>query len=505
MVDVTIEYQTVLRGHGMSVSPRDAHLDAVDWQDLRAQSHRMVDDMIDYVAGIRDRPVWQPMNPAVRAVFQADLPQDPTDLSQVYRDFQEYVLPYAVGNVHPGFMGWVHGGGTAVGMLAEMLAGGLNANCGGRDHAPIEVERQIVDWARQLFGFPAGASGLFVTGSSIANFIALLVARRAALGGATRQTGLSAAGPRLVAYASVAAHDCIARALDYAGLGSNALHLIPVDKSHRMDLDALRRSIADDRGAGLTPFLIVGSAGTVGIGAIDDLAGMADLAAAEQLWFHVDGAYGALGILSPDIAPRLAGIERAHSLALDFHKWGQVPYDAGFILVRDGTMHRDTFATSADYLHRDSRGLAAGEFWPHDFGPDLSRGCRALKTWFTLRVYGLDQLGAAISRTCRVARHLEMRVAADARLELLAPVQLNIVCFRYRGNDADVLNAAIVADLQESGVAAPSTTRIDGRLAIRAAIFNHRTRECDVDALVEAVLRHGNRRCSSQQSNTGLP
>jgi glutamate/tyrosine decarboxylase-like PLP-dependent enzyme len=489
----------------MSVSPRDAHLDAVDWQDLRAQSHRMVDDMIDYVAGIRDRPVWQPMNPAVRAVFQADLPQDPTDLSQVYRDFQEYVLPYAVGNVHPGFMGWVHGGGTAVGMLAEMLAGGLNANCGGRDHAPIEVERQIVDWARQLFGFPAGASGLFVTGSSIANFIALLVARRAALGGATRQTGLSAAGPRLVAYASVAAHDCIARALDYAGLGSNALHLIPVDKSHRMDLDALRRSIADDRGAGLTPFLIVGSAGTVGIGAIDDLAGMADLAAAEQLWFHVDGAYGALGILSPDIAPRLAGIERAHSLALDFHKWGQVPYDAGFILVRDGTMHRDTFATSADYLHRDSRGLAAGEFWPHDFGPDLSRGCRALKTWFTLRVYGLDQLGAAISRTCRVARHLEMRVAADARLELLAPVQLNIVCFRYRGNDADVLNAAIVADLQESGVAAPSTTRIDGRLAIRAAIFNHRTRECDVDALVEAVLRHGNRRCSSQQSNTGLP
>ena len=479
----------------MNVSPRDPNLDPVDWQALRAQSHRMVDDMIDYVAGIRDRPVWQPMNPAVRAVFHADLPQDPTDLSQVYQDFQKYVLPYAVGNVHPGFMGWVHGGGTAVGMLAEMLASGLNANCGGRDHAPIEVERQIVDWSRRLFGFPAGASGLFVTGSSIANFIALLVARRAALGSAMRQTGLSATGARLVAYASVAAHDCIARAMDYAGLGSNALHLIPVDESHRMDLDALRRSIADDRSAGLAPFLIVGSAGTVGIGAIDDLAGMADLAAAEQLWFHVDGAYGALGILSPDIAPRLAGIERAHSLALDFHKWGQVPYDAGFILVRDGAMHRDTFATSADYLHRDSRGLAAGAFWPHDFGPDLSRSCRALKTWFTLRVYGLDQLGAAISRTCRVARHLEMRVTADARLELLAPVQLNIVCFRYRGDEADVLNAAIVADLQESGVAAPSTTRIDGRLAIRAAIFNHRTRECDVDALVDAVLQHGNRRC----------
>ena len=474
----------------------DPNLDTADWQDLRAQSHRMLDDMLDYAAGIRDRPVWQPMDPAVRAVFRADLPQDPTDLSQVYQDFQKYVLPYAVGNVHPGFMGWVHGGGTPVGMLAEMLAGGLNANCGGRDHAPIEVERQIVDWSRRLFGFPAGASGLFVTGSSMANFIALLVARRAALGAAMRQTGLSTAGPRLVAYASVAAHGCIARAMDYAGLGSNALHLIPVDRSHRMDLDALRRSIADDRNAGLTPFLIVGNAGTVDIGAIDDLAGMADLAAAERLWFHVDGAYGALGILSPDIAPRLAGIERAHSLALDFHKWGQVPYDAGFVLVSDGAMHRDTFATSADYLHRDSRGLAAGAFWPNDFGPDLSRGCRALKTWFTLRVYGLEQLGAAISSTCRVARHLEMRVTADTRLELLAPAQLNIVCFRYRGDEADALNAAIVADLQESGAAAPSTTRIDGRLAIRAAIFNHRTRECDVDALVDAVLQHGNRRCS---------
>ncbi|MGH8299783.1 MAG: pyridoxal phosphate-dependent decarboxylase family protein, partial [Steroidobacteraceae bacterium] len=240
-----------------------------------------------------------------------------------------------------------------------------------------------------------------------------------------------------------------------------------------------------------------GNAGTVDIGAIDDLAALAELAAAQRLWFHVDGALGAPGILSPDIAPRLAGIERADSLACDFHKWMQVPYDAGFVLVRDGALHCDTFAAPADYLQRRARGLAAGEFWPTDFGPDLSRGFRALKAWFTLRVYGTDQIGAAISRTCRVARHLAARVDSEARLERLATVPLNIVCFRYRGTDADTLNAAIVADVQESGVAVPSTTRINGQVAIRAAIFNHRTRESDVDALVDAVLRHGDRRVHS--------
>ncbi len=469
-------------------------LDPENWPELRAQSHRMLDDVLDYIERIRTRPVWQPMSDDVRAAFRAELPRRPADLAEVHRDFLADILPYAVGNVHPGFMGWVHGGGTVVGMLAEMLAGGLNANCGGRDHAPIEVERQITLWLQRLFGFPEEATGLFVAGTSMANFVALLVARRAALGSAVRQAGLAAAGRKLVAYASAAAHGCIPRAMDYAGLGSDALRLVPVDDHHRIDLGALGRAVAADRAAGATPFLVIGTAGTVDIGAIDDLAGLADIAAAEQLWFHVDGAFGALGMLSPEIAPRLAGIERAQSLALDFHKWGQVPYDAGFVLVRDGALHRDTFSTSADYLRHEARGLAGGAFWPNDFGPDLSRGFRALKTWFTLRVYGTEQLGAAIARSCAVARHLAARIAAEPRLELLAPVQLNIVCFRYRGADPDALNAAIAADVQESGVAAPSTTRIGGRLAIRAAIFNHRTDERDVDALVEAVLRHGDSR-----------
>jgi aromatic-L-amino-acid/L-tryptophan decarboxylase len=214
----------------------------------------------------------------------------------------------------------------------------------------------------------------------------------------------------------------------------------------------------------------------------------------EKLWFHVDGAYGALGILSPEIRPRLAGIENADSIALDFHKWGQVPYDAGFLMVRDGRQHRDTFAAPAAYLRRETRGLAAGSSWPCDLGPDLSRGFRALKTWFTLKAYGTEKLGAVITRTCALASYLEARISAEPRLELLAPVQLNIVCFRYRGTDANALNGEIVADIQESGIAAPSTTVLDGQLAIRAAIVNHRTDICDIDALVSAVLEFGAQR-----------
>ena len=467
----------------------------------------MLDDMFDYIEHIRSRPVWQPMDAAARANLRGALPVHPTDLARVHQDFLRDVMPYATGNVHPGFMGWVHGGGSAVGMLADMLAAGLNANCGGRDHAPIEVERQITEWARALFGFPDGATGLFVTGTSMANFIAVLVARRHALGPDVRQAGLGTRGPRLLAYASTGTHACIARALDYAGLGSEALRLVPVDGGRRIELAALRQAIAADRLAGHLPFLVIGNAGTVDMGAIDDLGELADLAAEERLWFHVDGAFGALGVLAHDIAALLKGIERADSLALDFHKWGQVPYDAGFVLVRDGELHRQTFATSADYLRHETRGLAGGAFWPNDFGPDLSRGFRALKAWFTLRVYGTEQLGAMISHTCQIARYLEARIAAAPRLELLAPVPLNIVCFRYRGDgtrnaDLDVLNTAIAADVQESGVAAPSTTRIDGHVAIRAAIFNHRTAESDVDALITAVLQHGDARSQPASAPT---
>jgi aromatic-L-amino-acid/L-tryptophan decarboxylase len=451
----------------------------------------MLDDMFDYLETIRERPVWRPMPDAVRARFRDRIPMEGSGLSTVHEEFLQNILPYSNGNVHPGFLGWVHGAGNAAGMLAEMLAAGLNANLGGRDHAPIEVERQIVEWMRELFGFPATASGLFVTGTSMANLIAVLIARDSALGFEMRRSGVATSAKKLTAYASLAAHGSLRRALDFCGLGSDALRLVPVDAQHRINLAALGRMIETDRGAGYTPFLIVGTAGTVDTGAIDDLDGLAVMASEQRMWLHVDGAYGALGILAPEIAPRLAGIQAADSLAFDFHKWGQVPYDAGFVLVRDGDLHRKAFASPAAYLERETRGLSAGSPWPCDLGPDLSRGFRALKTWFTLKVYGFQALGEMIERTCQLARYLEQRIEESQELELLAPVSLNIVCFRYRCADADRVNARIVVDLQESGVAAPSSTRIDGDLAIRAAITNHRTCRADIDALVDATLARG--------------
>lgn len=483
---------------------KDGTLDPRDWAAFRAQGHRMLDDMLDYLERIRERPVWQPIPEAVRGRFRAPLPVAPSELSAVHAEFLENVLPYACGNTHPRFMGWVQGGGNPAGMLAEMLAAGLNANLGGRDHAPIEVERQVVEWMRELFGFPGTASGLFVTGTSMANLIAAIVARDRALGFDARRSGVGASAKRLTAYASTAAHGSLRRALDFCGLGSDALRLVSVDARHRMNLAALRNMVETDRNTGFTPFLLIGTVGTVDTGAIDDLDGLVDVATDEGLWLHIDGAYGALGILTPQIAPRLAGIEAADSLAFDFHKWGQVPYDAGFLLVRDGELHRRAFQTPAAYLEREKRGLAGGSPWPCDFGPDLSRGFRALKTWFTLKVHGLQALGETIARTCELARYLERCVGESSELELLAPVELNIVCFRYACADADRVNARIAVELQESGVAAPSTIRINGDLAIRAAIVNHRTERRDIDALVEATLRIGRAITSQATENHEL-
>ena len=465
-------------------------LDPSDWEGLRAQGHRMLDDMLDYLADIRQRPVWQPSPPAASQAFRTPLPQATGSLSEAYGTFTQHVLPYTIGNAHPGFMGWVHGGGSVVGMLAEMLAAGLNANLGGREQMPIAVERQITQWMRELFEFPASASGLFVTGSSMANLMAIWIARYQALGKSVRAEGMHDQ-PQLVAYCSRGAHGCIDRAMDLAGLGTDNLRKVGVDRSHRMDVGQLSAAIEADQRAGRRPFCVIATSGTVDVGSIDDLSAIARVAEQHGLWFHVDGACGALGKLSATIAKKLKGIEAADSIALDFHKWGQVPYDAGFLLVRDGTAHHDTFAAPAAYLRRETRGMAAGSPWPCDFGPDLSRSFKALKVWFALQVYGAERLGAMMDHTCALAEYLAERVSANAELELAAQVALNIVCFRYRAVDSDRVNAEIVVRVQESGVAAPSSTIVDDRLAIRAAIFNHRAQPGDVDSLLEAVLAAG--------------
>ncbi|HEV3156987.1 MAG TPA: pyridoxal-dependent decarboxylase [Candidatus Baltobacteraceae bacterium] len=470
-------------------------LDPKDWGETRALGHRMLDDMIDHLARVREQPVWRRMPDESRAALRhARLPHEPGDLREAYAAFQTHVQRYTVGNIHPRFMGWVHGGGNVVGMLSEMLAGALNVNLAGWDQAPLEIERLVIRWAAEMLGFPSTAGGVLVTGSSLANLIGVLVARTSALGNDVRMRGVSNAPLR--AYTSAQAHNCIARAMDMAGLGMEALRLIPSDAEGRMDLTVLSKTVADDREAGELPFLVVGTAGTVNTGAVDDLAALSLFCRREKLWFHIDAAFGAMAMLAPSLRPLLLGMSDADSVAFDFHKWMQAPYDAGCILVRDAAAQMGTFSSPAAYLKEEARGLSAGYPWPMDFGPDLSRGFRALKIWMMLQVYGTERLGCVVENTCMLAKALAARIDREPELERVAPVALNIVCFRYRANAGDLnrLNAAIVADLQESGVAAPSTTTLDGRVVIRAALVNHRTCREDIDIFVDAVLKFGRER-----------
>ena len=467
----------------------DTSLDPQDWVELRRLGHAMIDHVFDGMETLRDGPVWRPMPEGVRDTFKASLPRVGEGADAVFERFRSSIAPYASGNRHPHFMGWVQGGGTAIGMLAELLAASLNENCGGRDHVGLEVERQVIRWSAEMLGLPESAGGLLVTGSSLANFIALLCARRHALGASSRAQGLGEA--RLAGYASAAVHRCIPGAFDMAGIGADGLRRVPLDADYRMDVMALKAAIVADRAAGLRPFLLVGTAGSVDVGAIDDLAALAEIARQEGLWFHVDGAFGALAALSPTLRPALRGIENADSIAFDFHKWAQVQYDAGCILVRRRDAMLDSFAQATNYLSNAARGLAGGQPWPCDMGPDLSRGFRALKIWMSLKTYGVDRLGVLVDHTCTLAQHLAALVDAEDALQRLAPVALNIVCFRFDDGegDLDALNAGIVADLQEAGSFAPSTTIVSGKRAIRAAIVNHRTNTGDIDALVAAIIQ----------------
>ena len=460
-------------------------LDPADWTSYRALGHRMLDDLFDDLQSIAEGPVWRPMPDEVRTAWHKPLPRSGTDLEDIYAEYRRLVSPYAVGNRHPRFFGWVHGGGTAIGMLAEMLAAGLNANCGGRDHAPIAVERQVVRWATEMLGFPKEAGGLLLSGTSMANFVAVLAAQRAALGDAVREHGTASA--RLTAYASEGAHMCVARALDMAGLGSASLRLVSSDGVGRMRIPELADRLAADRADGMMPFLVVGTAGSVDVGAIDDLERLATLCREDGLWFHVDAAFGAVATLSPRLRPLFQGIEQADSVAFDFHKWMQVPYDAGCIVVRDQSALQATFARRPDYLRSTPGGLAAGEPWPVDLGPELSRGFRALKVWMTIRTFGTDRLAATIEHCCALAQRLAATIARTPELELAAPVGLNIVCFRVAGGD-DGMQDRIASWLQEAGRSVLSTTTVMGRRVLRAAIVNHRTMPADVDAVVEDVL-----------------
>lgn len=471
-------------------------LDPEDWDELRSLGHRMVDDLLTYLQTVRERPVWRPIPADVRSFFKGPVPRKPEGAERAYADFREQVLPHPMGNIHPRFWGWVMGTGTPLGALAEMLAAGMNPNMGGGDHVANLVEAQVLDWCKEMLGFPPEASGLLVSGGSMANLVGLTVARSARAGFDVRRQGVRGASGPLTVYASVETHSSVQKGVELLGLGSEALRLVPVNAQFEIEVGALERMLREDRAAGCRPICVVGNAGTVGTGAIDDLRALADLSTREEVWFHVDGAFGSLAALVPEYRSRLAGMERADSIAFDLHKWMYVPFEAGCTLVRDPEAHRRAFSLRPDYLTHAERGLAAGTLWFSDYGIQLTRGFRALKVWMSLKEHGLDRYARLVRQNIGQARYLAQLVREAPDLELLAPVPLNIVCFRYvaPGRDEaalDALNQELLIRLHEQGIAVPSNLTLGGRFALRVAITNHRSRREDFDLLIREARRIG--------------
>ncbi|MDG4852730.1 MULTISPECIES: aspartate aminotransferase family protein [unclassified Mesorhizobium] len=473
----------------------DETLDPPDWAEMQALSHRIVEEAVAYLKDVRDRPVWRQMPVEVRAFFSAPLPRSPAPIAEVYGDVARNVMAYPMGNIHPRFWSWYMGSSNFTGALGDFLAAIQGSNLGGGNHAAGLMDSQVVDWCKEMVGFPASASGTLVSGGSMANLIGLTVARNAKAGVDVRERGVGAIPKPLRFYASDQVHSCHRKAMEALGLGNRALRRVATDADLRIDVDALKTAIAEDRAAGFKPACIIGTAGTVNTGAIDDLRALAVLAAEEDLWFHVDGCIGALIAIAPENRSLVAGIERAHSVALDPHKWLHAPFEAGCALVRDAVAHRNAFAVTPEYLESTPRGLASGQ-WLHDYGLQTSRGFRALKIWMSLKEHGIEKFGRLIDQNIAQAGYLTELIRVEPALELTAPTTINIVCFRHRLDGASeeqlkAFNTEIMLRLQEEGIAAVSDTTVHGQHCLRVAITNHRTRRDDLDLLLRETLRIG--------------
>ncbi len=479
-------------------------LDPSDWDLFRTTGHRMVDDMLDVQRMARERGAWRPVPEDTKYRLDEPVPMAGMPLDEIYAQFTRDILPYPTGNAHPRFFGWVMGNGTPTGMFADMLASGMNPHLAGYDQSAAIIERKVISWLAELMGYPADASGLLVSGGTAANLDGLLAARTAKAGWDVREEGAQG-GPPLTVYGSTETHSWAKKACDIMGMGRQGFRAIAVDRDYRIDLAACRAAIEDDIATGKRPIAIVANVGTVGTAAVDDLPGLRALADAYDLWLHVDGAFGSMAALSAS-RHLVAGQELADSMAFDLHKWGYMPYEVGVILTRDPAALTDAFkppAGSAAYLTSGTRGASADTTYFADRGVQLSRGFRALKVWMSMKEQGVERIGAAIQKNIEQAHYLGALVQRTPELELLAPVTMNIVCFRNVAGipigELDDFNRELLVELQLRGVAVPSHTIINGHFAIRVCIANHRSETADFDALVDGAVMIGRELAAKQR------
>jgi aromatic-L-amino-acid/L-tryptophan decarboxylase len=464
-----------------------------DHEAFRRAAHAAVDGVADHLAELPSRPVWQPLPDDLRErLLGLPLPDRGTALEDLVATALRDVLPHAMGNGHPAFFGWVNPPPSPAGVIASLTAAAMNPSVVGGDHADVHLERAVVRWLAELVGFPhAPGAGLLTSGASAATVVCLAGARRkalAAVGHDVRRDGLAGAPP-LAAYVPAEAHSCVQRGLELLGFGSAAMRGVPLDAG-RLDSEALHAAIAADRASGAVPALLVGSAGTVNTGAIDPLDDLADVAAAEGVWFHVDGAYGAFGVLDPGLAARYGGMQQADSLVLDPHKWLGVPVDAGCALVRSGDDLREAFSLIPPYLRQEDPD-PVGTF--AEYGFEQTRPFRALKTWATVAALGREGVVAHVARCNELARELAAMVEAEPQLELAVAPQTSIVAFRARpagcpSERLEDVNHTLPAAVQARGRAFVTGTVFEGRETLRACILHPETGSEQLATLVSEVV-----------------
>jgi len=462
-------------------------------EQFRAIGYQAIDMIADQLDRLQKRE--EPARRAVPHDVREKLMHEPLpDVGAMPQDLlkfvEEYVLPYPLGHINPRFFAWVNSPAAPMSVIGELLAAGMNSSAAGGDQASTYLEHGVLDWLKEIMGFSKDSGGILVSGGSMATLVGLAVMRHVkAQTGNMRKEGLGQEPAPMVIYKSAEGHSCIDKAVELLGFGHKHLRKIPVNADFRMDVKALADQIRLDREAGFNPVCVVASAGTVNTGAIDSLNDIADLCKKENLWFHVDGAFGGVGILSDQAQHLFGGIERADSLGIDPHKWMYIPVECGCAIVKDKEAMRNTFSLVPPYI-RDDRQLP----WFSEFGPQQTRGFRALKLWFAMKHVGVDGYRRLISRDIELARLLQEKIRNRLDFQLVATGPLTVTCFRYVSvevSDLEALNRAVLACVQADGDVYLTSTELNGEYVLRANIVNFRTDESDLDFLLDKLAEAG--------------